>query len=255
MSAVNISVEEAKKMHATGQAEKLHGGLNNGLLKAAVYGANDGIVTTFAIVAGVAGAGLSPSIILIMGIANLLADGVSMGMGDYLGERSERRHKKHQYQIEKWEIQHIPKEEKAELVEYFTKRGVVASEAEGLVKTITKYPKLWTELGFIDEMGTVPDFEGSIWKTGFVTFLAFLVAGSLPLMPYFLQFLGAPIPDSQQFGLSVLSTAGTLFFIGSLRTLITKGRWWTNGLEMLCIGTAAAGCAYLVGVLLQGFAI
>lgn len=251
MSVVHLDVQEAKELHKIGKAEKLHGGLNNGLLKAAVYGANDGIVTTFAVVAGVAGAGLSPSIVLILGVANLIADGISMGVGDYLGERSERKHKKLQYAIEKWEIQHIPKEEKAELVEYFTKRDVSQKEANELADMITKYPKLWTELGFIDEMGVVPDFEESIWKTGAMTFLAFLLAGSLPLLPYFLEFLGAPIKDSQQFGLSIISTACTLFLVGSLRTLITKGRWWLNGLEMLSIGAVAASAAYFVGNIVE----
>lgn len=250
---LNLNIKEAKRLHHSGQAEKLHGRFDNGLLKAAVFGANDGIVTTFAVVAGVAGAGLSPSIILIMGIANMVADGISMGMGDFLGERSERRHQKHQYEIEKWEIENIPEEEKAELIEYFKHKGVVESEAESLAKTITKYPTLWTELGFIEEMGSVPNFEGGLWKTGAVTFVAFILAGSLPLMPYFLQLVGLPIQNSQQFGLSILSTVCTLFFVGSLRTLITKGRWWANGLEMLVIGTTAASAAYIVGAMIEQF--
>ncbi|MEO8581248.1 MAG: VIT1/CCC1 transporter family protein [Patescibacteria group bacterium] len=253
MSAVNLTIKEAKKLHHDGQAEKIHGVFDSGLLKAAVFGANDGIVTTFAVVAGVAGAGLSPSIILIMGIANLIADGISMGMGDYLGERSERRHKQHQFEIEKWEIRNIPNEEKTELIEYFVKKGVDIGEAEKLASTITKYPKLWTELGFIDEMGVVPNFDGKIWKTGAMTFLAFMLAGSLPLMPYFVEFAGFPLALSYQFPLSILSTAGTLFFVGSLRTFITKGTWWKNGLEMLVIGATAASAAYIVGALIENF--
>jgi VIT1/CCC1 family predicted Fe2+/Mn2+ transporter len=252
MTAVNLDVQEAKELHKTGKSEKLHGTLNSGLLKAAVYGANDGIITTFAVVAGVAGAGLSPSIVLILGIANLIADGLSMGIGDYLGERSERKHKKYQYAVEKWEVQNIPKEEKAELIEYFASRGVKSSEAHDLANIITKYPKLWTELGFIDEMGEVPNFDGGVWKTGLMTFFAFLIAGSLPLLPYFLEFIGVPILESQQFNLSIVSTACALFFVGSLRTLITKGRWWLNGLEMLGIGAIAATVAYFLGAVIEG---
>ena len=187
---INFDVQKAKRLHREGKASQLHGRFDTGLLKAAVYGANDGIVTTFAVVAGVAGAGLPSNIVLIMGIANMIADALSMGLGDYLGERSERRHQQYQYQIEKWEIEHIPEEEKKELLAYFSNKGVQSEDTQKLVTVITKYPKLWAELGFIEEMQAVPAKDAGIWKTGVMTFLAFVLAGSLPLMPYFLEVLG-----------------------------------------------------------------
>lgn len=251
MTQINLNVAEVKKLHKEGNAQVIHGRFDQGLLKAVVYGANDGIVTTFAVVAGVAGAGLPPSVILILGVANMIADGLSMGIGDFLGERSERRHMQHQFLIEKWEIKNIPEEEREELRSYFQKKGVSQTESESLTKIITKYPKLWAELGFIDEMGVVPDFEGGLWKTGFVTFCAFVVAGGLPLLPYFLEILGVPIKLESQFSLSIISTAVTLFFVGSLRTFITKGKWWWNGLEMLGIGTIAASAAYILGAVVE----
>lgn len=252
MSNINFSVKKAQQLHADGKAMHLHGSLDNGLLKAMVYGANDGIITTFAVVAGVAGAGLSPGIVLILGISNMIADGLSMGIGDYLGERSERRHLKHQLKIEKWEVEKIPEEERRELHAFFTDRGVKDNDAEDLTKTITKYPKLWTELGFIEEMGVKPDFSGPMWKTGVVTFIAFVIAGTLPMLPYFLEFLGAPIQHSQQFGLSILATIIALFIVGASRTFITKGTWWKNGLEVLLIGAVAATVAYLLGAVVEG---
>jgi vacuolar iron transporter family protein len=242
---------QAKKLHQSGQAQKMHGSLDTGLLKASVYGANDGIITTFAVVAGVAGAGLSPTIIIILGVANMIADAISMGLGDYLGERSERRHQKYQYQVEKWEIEHIPDEEKKELVLYFQAKGVKDVDTEKLVDLITKYPKLWTELGFIDEMGVTPDFSGGVWKTGLITFISFVLAGSLPLLPYLVEVIGVPIPMDQQFSISVIATLLTLFFVGSLRTLITKGAWWKNGSEMLLIGSVAAAAAYVLGAVVE----
>ncbi|MFZ1721569.1 MAG: VIT1/CCC1 transporter family protein [Microgenomates group bacterium] len=163
-------------------------------LKASVYGANDGIITTFAVVAGVAGAGLSPSIILILGIANMIADGISMGVGDFLGERSEQR---------------------------FRKQQEKSSELEGL------------------------------WKTGLVTFIAFVVAGSLPLVPYVLAALGMPIAIANQFFSSIVATVFALFLIGSLRTVLTAGVWWKNGLEMLSIGAIAAIVAYSIGAIIE----
>ena len=159
------------------------------LVKPAVYGATDGIITTFAVVASVAGAGLSPSIVLIMGIANMLADGVSMGLGDFLGERSEQ------------------------LAESSGKKGKISQ----------------------------------VWKTGAVTFFSFVMAGIFPLTPYFIQFFGVQIATENQFGYSILATLTVLFFVGTLRTILIPRAWWKNGLEMLLIGSLAAGVAYFFG--------
>lgn len=245
--SVNLSVSQAKKLHQAGQAETLHGLWDSGFLKAAVYGANDGIVTTFAVVAGVAGAGLSPSIVLILGVANMVADAISMGLGDFLGERSERKYRQHQYQIERWEIDNIPEEEEKEMVSYFENMGIKSADAKSLSSTICKYPEVATNFGFIDEMKVVPNFEDGLWKTGLITFLAFVAAGSLPLAPYFYEFFGGQISLSQQFNFSIIATILALFFVGSLRTFITKGAWWKNGLEMLFIGSLAAISAYFLG--------
>jgi vacuolar iron transporter family protein len=247
MTSIPFTPAEAKRLHQKGRGDEIHGRFNTGLLKAAVYGANDGIVTTFAVVAGVAGAGLPPTVILILGVANMVADALSMGLGDYLGERSERRHQEYQYKIEKWEIEHIPNEEKKELAYFFKTKGVSGSDQESLVQIVSKYPKLWADLGFIDEMGVVAEFGKGLWKTGAMTFFAFILAGSLPLLPYFLEALGAPIPVEKQFLASIVSTVFTLFFVGSLRTFITKGRWWWNGLEMLGVGSIAAIAAFIMG--------
>ncbi len=164
--------------------------INPKFLKAAVYGANDGIITTFAVVAGVAGAKLAASVVLILGIANMVADGLSMAVGDYLGEHSEQRLRKQQQQ---------------------------AFEEDGL------------------------------WKTGVVTFVAFVVAGTLPLLPYIVHSLGLSFPQEYQFIYSILATGGALFVVGSMRTFLTKGSWLINGLEMLSIGAIAALVAYFLG--------
>lgn len=163
-------------------------------LRAAVYGANDGIVTTFAVVAGVAGAGLSPKIIIVLGLANMFADGLSMGIGDYLGEKSEQRMR--QAQAKKFK-------------------------------------------------------NGHLWVTGVVTFIAFVLAGIMPLTPYLAEFFGVTIEPSYQLGVSVAATGCALFIVGSLRTLFIKGSWIRNGLEMLAIGTIAASVAYMVGGVIE----
>lgn len=165
-----------------------------GFVKAAVYGANDGIITTFAVVAGVAGAGLSPSIILILGLANLIADGFSMGVGDYLGERAE-----------------------ADL----SKRKGESAKTDQL------------------------------WLTGVITFVSFVIAGTLPLTPYIAQVLGFPIQLQHQLLTSILATGVALFLVGSLRTIVTGGTWWKKGLEILAVGAIAALVAYYVGAVIE----
>jgi VIT1/CCC1 family predicted Fe2+/Mn2+ transporter len=158
-----------------------------------IYGANDGIVTTFAVVAGVAGAALSPSIVLILGAANLFADGFSMGMSNYLSRRSEEDYR----------------------------------EAQG---------------------GTGPSVDGKdARKTAFVTFLAFVVAGWAPLIPYIFGFAGG-------FQLSIAFTGVAFFLVGASRSLVTDRSWWKNGAEMFVVGMAAATVAFVVGDLLKGLA-
>ncbi|MEN8253330.1 MAG: VIT1/CCC1 transporter family protein [Patescibacteria group bacterium] len=167
---------------------------NPALLKAAVYGANDGIITTFAVVAGVAGAGLNAKVVLILGIANMIADGLSMGLGDFLGERSERKLKAHQKDKDDCECKNA-------------------------------------------------------WHTGLITFVAFVIAGTFPLIPYLLQMVNiCSLCFADQFKLSIIFTALILFAVGSLRTLLTKGSWIKNGLEMLGIGAIAAVVAYGLGM-------
>src|SRR3989344_6387560 len=109
-SPTGMTVTQARQIHHGGKVEKIHGRFDTGLLKAAVFGANDVIVTTFAVVAGVTGAKLPVSVVIIMGLANMFADALSMGLGDYLGERSELRHRRQQYEIEQWELKHLPEE-------------------------------------------------------------------------------------------------------------------------------------------------
>jgi VIT1/CCC1 family predicted Fe2+/Mn2+ transporter len=158
-----------------------------------VFGANDGIVTTFAVVSGVTGASLSPRIAIILGVANLVADGFAMGAGNYLGMRSEQ-----EYQ-----------------------QSVAGQVREGHIHAVGH---------------------------GAAIFLAFVLAGSVPLIPFLF------VPGDSMFLISCMATGATLFAVGSLRTLVTRGRWFLSGLEMLLVGSVAAVAAYLVGHFLRRLA-
>lgn len=155
-----------------------------------IYGANDGVITTFAVVAGVSGGGLSLGVVLIIGAANLLADGLSMGVGNYLSIRSHES----------------------------------VREAEGL-----------------------PEEEASPARHGLATFLAFVVAGAVPLLPYVL-----PAVEVNRFLLSTVLALLTLFAVGAMRATISNVRWWRAGLEMFVLGAIVAGVAYGAGAAVAG---
>lgn len=154
-----------------------------------VYGANDGIITTFAVVAGVTGGTLAPITVLVLGVANLLADGLSMGVGNYLGIRSDER---------------------------------------------------------VREAQELPEQEAFPIRHGLATFVAFVTAGAVPLVPYVFSGIAA-----DRFVWSTVLSLGALFGVGAARARVGTGSWWSNGLEMLGLGVLVGAVAYGSGVVLS----
>ena len=212
-----------------------------------IYGASDGIVTTFAIVAGATGALLSPTIILILGIANLLADGFSMAAGNYLGAKSEIEYFRKEKQRETWEVEHVPDAEREEVRQIFRRKGLASHMADKLTEIITSNKKVWVDI-MTEELGILPAENVSPWKSAFATFLSFLVAGSMPLMFFIFSYTTM---IENVFALSAITTAVSLFVVGVLRVKITKTNWIKSGIEMLLIGGIAATVAYVIGYLLK----
>lgn len=211
-----------------------------------VYGANDGIITTFAVVSGVTGASLAPSIVIILGIANLLADGVSMGASNFLGKKSEIDFARGQRQKEAWEIDHLRELEIEEVREIYKKKGFLGRDLENAVAIITSNKDVWLDTMMKDELGIILNEKDNPLKHGIATFIAFVVAGSLPLFPYLIPGIHQP------FMISLIIGACALFTVGALRTLITTVSWVRGGLEMLIIGGTAAGAAYIIGAFIEG---
>jgi VIT1/CCC1 family predicted Fe2+/Mn2+ transporter len=150
-----------------------------------VYGANDGVITTFAVVAGVTGGTLTPATVLVLGVANLLADGLSMGVGNYLGIRSDER---------------------------------------------------------VRELQQLPVQEALPVRHGIATFLAFVTAGAVPLLPYVFSSL-----TTNLFAASTTLSLAVLFAVGAARARVGAGSWWANGLEMLVLGVIVGVVAYYAG--------
>jgi len=209
-----------------------------------VYGANDGIVTTFAVVAGASGAALSSKVVLILGFANLIADGLSMAIGNYLGRKSERAFAESERSIEEWEVENIPEVERQEIRDIFQKKGFIGEDLDRAVDIITSDKKLWVETMMKDELGIYKGDDVNPLRNGVATFGSFVLAGLLPLIPYLFRF-------NHSFSSSIVMTALTLFTVGSLRSLVTRRNWFKSGLEMLLIGAIAAGAAYSIGYFIQ----
>lgn len=208
-------------------------------LKDMIYGGIDGAVTTFAIVAGVEGAGLSSGVIVALGIANLLADGFSMAASNYSGTKAELDNRKRIIQVEERHLEHYKEGEMEELRQILALRGLYGMVLDDAASLIAQDKSKWIDLMLTDEYGlsrTKPDPKGA----AIATFVAFLAAGSVPLVPYVLGFANA-------FQLSVFATLVSFFLIGAGKSRWSPARWWWSGLETLAIGGLAALIAYGVG--------
>jgi len=215
-----------------------------------VYGALDGIITTFAVVAGAAGAALSPAVILILGFANLLGDGVSMAMGNYLSTKSEMEYKSAERAREAWEIENIPAEEREELRQIYEKKGLRGHVLEEVIDVLTSNRENWVDTMMLEELYMVPEDKSPV-KSGLATFLAFIIAGIIPLLAFILTYALPSLSDAD-FGISLALTALAVFAAGSARSYVTGKKWYIAGVEMTMVGSLAAGAAYLTGALLGG---
>jgi VIT1/CCC1 family predicted Fe2+/Mn2+ transporter len=217
-----------------------------------VYGGIDGSVTTFAVVAGVVGASLSPSIVLILGFANLFADGFSMAVGNYLSSKSRKEYIEKIRKVEEISVHRIPHEEKEEVREIFKEKGFSGGQLEDAVKIITGNKKIWVDTMMKDEFGILEEQKSPI-KGAVVTFIAFNLIGLIPLLAYILSYL-FPSLNEQVFLLSIIFTSCAFFIVGSVKGKIVDKKWYLSGLETLLIGGTAAIIAFLVGFFLKGLA-
>lgn len=222
-------------------------------IKSIIYGGLDGIITTFAVVAGVAGAELSTGVVLILGFANLVADGLSMGIGDFLSTKAELEYEAAERERERWEMENYPEGEKLEMIEIYMNKGVKLEDAETVVNTLSKYEEAWLDTMMMEELGIIEEEDISPAKNGFVTFLSFALFGFVPLSVFILANY-IPFIKNNTFTFASIFTGITLFILGALKVNITDQNWFLSGLEMLLVGGIAAASAYGIGVLLSGLA-
>lgn len=207
-----------------------------------IFGANDGIVTTFAIVAGSVGANLPSSVVIILGFANLFADSLSMGFGNYLGQSSEREYEKGLRRKELWEIERFPAIERQEIREIFAGWGFRDADLDRAVEIVSQDKNAWANLMMAHELGVYEEAAGTPFKHGMAILTAFITAGFIPIVPFLL------LPSGNKTAIVAAVLAGiAMFVIGAFRSRLTPMPWAKAGFQMLLIGGIASGVAYVVG--------
>jgi len=244
-------LEASRRAHDSGEGGEPHRAGGGQYIKSFVYGGLDGTITTFAVVAGVAGASLSTSVILILGFSNLLADGIAMAFGDFLSTRAEQHYAAGERCREEWELENYPDGEKQELREVYEEKGLSAEDATVIVDILVKHPKVMIDTMMVEELGILETHQSPIMN-GVVTFLSFAIFGFVPLLVFVLIRVTGMELDAMPWACGL--TGMTLFCLGVLKGRFSMVLWWRSGIEMLVLGGIAASAAYYVGKALESLA-
>ncbi|MGM0559053.1 MAG: VIT1/CCC1 transporter family protein [Myxococcota bacterium] len=228
-------------------AARIRAGQEHNYLRDGVLGGIDGAVTTFAVVCGVVGGQLPGSIVILLGFANLFADGFSMAVGNFEGTKSERDLVERARDIERRHIERVPEAEADEIREIYRQKGFEGDVIEDIVEVICSDKELWIDT-MVSEEWKLPLDTPNPYRAGLVTFAAFCLAGLVPLVPYFLSAL----EPTQMFVVSSVATAFTFLGIGLLKGRLSDISMVKSGLSTLLTGGGAAVVAYVVGYLLRG---
>jgi predicted membrane protein (TIGR00267 family) len=210
-----------------------------------IFGANDGLVSTLAFVAGVSGAITDPYIILLSGVAELFAGTISMAAGSYQSSKSELEVLERESQRKKVEKGKSPEEETEELTRFYQREGFSRGEAEAIVLRITDKKDLFMQTSTLEELGLAPEELGSPVKAGVLCGASFGLAAIVPLLPFVFPTLSC----TDALTISIIATLIALFGVGAMKTIFSRKNWIRSGLEMMVIGASAAAITYLIGTL------
>ncbi|CAN0117381.1 unnamed protein product [Ectocarpus sp. 4 AP-2014] len=228
--------------------------------KAAVFGALDGVLTSFAVVAGASGGGLGTQAVLIVGVSSIVADGLSMGLGEYLSSKAMNEYMDIERKREEWELANHREGEVENMVDTYMRRGMSREDAQEVSARLAKYDDCFVDAVMVAEgvgssMFASPplDEAGSI-REGIVTFGSFAISGIVPLLSYALSPLvsasgssGNPVSQGVLFLWACLLTAAALFSIGVVKSTFVSRSWFGSGMETLVLGGCCAGLAYEIG--------
>ena len=214
-----------------------------------VYGGIDGAITTFAVVAGAEGASLGLQVVVILGLANLIADGFSMSVGNFFSTKAERDTFERHKQVEYWEIENLREKEVEEIREIYAAKGFKGNLLEQVVEVITSNKDVWVDTMMKEELEMVKS-DKTPYKTAGMTFFSFIIVGSVPLLSYVFTGSG-PNDQGDLFLYSCILTGVALALVGSLKSIVTEKNIFFGIFETLMLGGLAAFLAYFVGDILE----
>jgi VIT1/CCC1 family predicted Fe2+/Mn2+ transporter len=234
VAAAEVMLPEGGEAHP-----HVHADVSGGWLRAAVFGAMDGLVTNISLIAGVGGAGLPARQIVLTGVAGLAAGALSMAIGEYTSVQTQNEQLDHEIEKERHELLHNAEAEEEELAEMWTARGLSPALAAEVASQLSRDLDQALRIHVQEELGLDPDERPSPWVAAISSFVCFSVGALIPLLPY---LLGFPV-----LWLALLAGAVGLFAAGAVVSRFTTRHWWTNGTRQLVLGLVAAGLTYLVG--------
>ncbi|MBI4181430.1 MAG: VIT1/CCC1 transporter family protein [Candidatus Aenigmarchaeota archaeon] len=249
MPVKDIFREKRAVLDQLHRGKKPHGEVHStagGYIREVVFGFNDGLVSNFALVTGVAGAALGPAVILVAGLAEMMAAAISMGMNAYLSSRAQIEYYLEEIAREKREIENDPAHERQELRELYRLKGFEGGLLDKIVATLSRNKKIWLRVMLEEELGISETQFASPAKIGVIMCIAALVGGFVPLIAYLFLPVALALPASW-----AISLAG-IFLLGAAKTRVTKRNWIRSGLEMLTLGFIAALATYWLGTFIGG---
>jgi VIT1/CCC1 family predicted Fe2+/Mn2+ transporter len=225
--------------------EGRHRAVGGNALRAAVLGANDGLVSNTSLVMGVAGASFSATAVLLSGLAGLLAGAISMALGEWLSVQSSRELHQAQIRTEREEIVAMPEAEAEELALIYEAKGMAPDEARRAAESVMQDPDAFLDTKVREELGIDPEeLGGSAWEAAIASFFLFAIGAVVPVLPFF--FLSGAAAVFTSLGLAAVG----LFALGATTALVTGTGVGRTGWRSLLLGLAAAGATYAVGSLL-----
>jgi VIT1/CCC1 family predicted Fe2+/Mn2+ transporter len=209
-----------------------HRDVSGGALRAATFGAMDGLVTNIALIAGVGGGGADRHAIILTGMAGLVAGAFSMALGEFASVQTQNDAVAGEVAVERAELARHPEAEEAELVDMYREMGLTRETAQAVAREVHADPELALKVHITQELGVDPDEQPSPWTAAFSSFFCFAIGGIVPL------------------AVGLLVGAVGLFAVGAVTSRFTDKPWWFAGMRQLLFGAIAAGATFLVGSLI-----
>jgi len=256
-----LDTDASKNFHDTRHTDEE--GVNNeehqtsgGFLKPLIFGGLDGILTSFAIVAGAAGGSMPIPVVLVLGFSNIFADALAMGVGEFLSSKAENEWILSERRRENWEMENYPEGEIREMIDIYEERGMSREDATVVIKTMSKYKDFFVDIMMTEELALmVPEEDHKIqsMKEGVVMFCSFATFGSFPILGYvIIPALFPGCGEDVLFMAACVITGMVLFGMGCVKSMFCAANWFICGAETLLLGGACATVAFTVGQFVDG---